>query len=433
MKKILFSMLAIITFQATLKAQLSWQALLGAPISWRCDDMYFLNPDKGWAVNPYYDYLFPNQYGRVFTTNDGGQTWSLLFDSSVTFIRSVGFADTLNGWFGNLGDPSLTSDTNYLYHTTDGGTTWSPVINVNGDVPKGICGISVVTDSVIYAYGRYFGPAVILKTIDKGQSWSSQNLDPMASGLVDGYFFTPDTGFITGTYGSPPRALILSTFDGGSTWQVRHQSLRDQEIVWKIVFPSRNIGYASIESDTDGGLTWQEKIFKTNGFYELQGIGFINDTIGWIGGDPLQPQTYKTEDGGNTWIADNTFGVQVPPYDTYPGYEMNRFRRFGDTLMYASGNTIYKLQTATGILSIDSNTGSISIYPNPTNGKFILEMEKMINDGVIEIFNLFGENIYRSVIKNEKPEIDISNQSSGIYFIRIKTNDSIFYQKIVKQ
>jgi len=432
--------------QSNLNAQYAWQALPNAPKSWRCDDMYFLNPMKGWVINPYYHNAFPMQYGRIFTTDDGGQTWQKLVDSSITFIRSIGFTDSLNGWFGNLGDSSVTSDTNFMYHSIDGGNTWSPVLNFTGPRPKGICGISIVNDTVIYAYGRYFGPAVLMKTMDGGQTWNSQSLDSIATGLVDGYFFDKDTGFVTGCYGSPPMAQILSTFDGGATWQVRHQSLRAQEIVWKISFPTRDTGYASIESgldnitnpDTtyylktiDGGITWQEYIFKTNGFYDMQGIGFINDTVGWIGGDSVD-STYKTTDGGNTWAVDNTFGVLTPPYNLE--FVINRFRRFGDTLMYASGNTVYKMQKGySGIPLINSPIDLINVYPNPSDGKYTVELNGKGNGAAVEVYNLVGELIYRSVIKNDKSEIDLSNNASGVYFTCIKTSDTIYYSKIIKE
>ena len=449
MKKYIILLLAIISIQTTLNAQWTWQALPNAPVSWRFDDMYFLNPQKGWAINPSYNYLFQNQYGRVFTTNDAGQTWTLLYDSSTTFIRSVGFADDLNGWFGNLGDSTATPDTNFLYQTTDGGSTWQAVTNVTGIKPKGICGISVVNDSIIYAYGRYYGPAVLMKTMDMGQSWITQSLSTQASGLIDGYFFGPDTGFITGTYGSPPKALILSTFDGGVSWQVRHQSLRNHEAVWKIVFPSRNIGYATIQSyldgvgaypdttyflkTTDGGLTWQEKIFKTNGFYELQGIGFINDSVGWVGGDCCWAFNYKTIDGGNNWFPDNSFGVQAPPYNVYGGYAINRFRKFGDSLMYASGNTIYKLQnTQTGISTSISNADSFITHPNPTRYNFTIRFPEEIKIGSVEVFTVLGERVFAEpIIRNLEKNINVENILSGIYIVKIFDGENVYSKKLI--
>lgn len=363
------------------QAQYYWEALPNAPITWRFDDMYFLNPQEGWAINPYYSYLTPNQYARVVHTTDGGQSWETLLDSSVTFIRSVGFADSQTGWFGNLGE--TTPDTNFLYQTTDGGHNWAAVTALAGPRPSGICGISVVTDSLVFAYGRYSGPAVIMRTQDKGQTWTSQSMDSVASGLVDGWFFDQDTGFVIGSYGNPvQKALILSTVDGGDTWQVRHQGQRDDEILWKVFFPSRMVGYVAVEGDidhigplpdtswvlktTDGGMTWHEKPVRTDAFYRLQGIGFINDQVGWAGGDCCLAVSFATTDGGDTWTPATGFGIQTPPYNTFHGYVLNRFRKFGDTLMYASGNTIYRMDTSSAVgLASPVATGGVELYPNP--------------------------------------------------------------------
>ncbi|MFN8398288.1 MAG: T9SS type A sorting domain-containing protein [Bacteroidia bacterium] len=378
-------------------AQYYWHALPNAPISWRLDDMYWLNPQEGWAINPYYSYLTPKQYARVLHTTDAGQTWDMLLDSSEIFIRSVGFADSQTGWFGNLGES--TPDTNFMYQTTDAGQNWTPVTQVAGPKPEGICGITVVTDSLTFAYGRYSGPSVIMRTQDKGQTWTSQSLDSIASGLVDGWFFDQDTGFVIGSYGSPlRRALILSTVDGGDTWQVRHQGQRDDEILWKVFFPSRMVGYASVQSDidhvgpspdsiwvlktTDGGLTWNEKSVRTFGFFKLQGIGFINDQVGWVGGDCCQATIFKTTDGGDTWAPTTGFGVQTPPYNTFHGFTLNRFRKFGDTLMYAAGNTVYKMDT-TATVGLDASPvgAEVMLYPNPANEGIGLRFKTLADAG----------------------------------------------------
>jgi photosystem II stability/assembly factor-like uncharacterized protein len=85
MKKIILLSLILI-LNNVMQAQ-NWQAISSAPTSWRFDEMYFLNPQKGWAINPVYNYLSPAQSGGVFTTNDGGASWQKIFDSSKTFIR----------------------------------------------------------------------------------------------------------------------------------------------------------------------------------------------------------------------------------------------------------------------------------------------------------------------------------------------------------
>ncbi|OJW79627.1 MAG: hypothetical protein BGO69_12930 [Bacteroidetes bacterium 46-16] len=217
-----FTAIAFLLIPLFCQAQYIWHELPNAPHSHRHDDMFFLNPQKGWVTNPYYNYQNPNQFGQVWTTNDGGTTWTKIFDSSTTFIRCVGFTDTQHGWFGNLEGLPYTPDTNFLYETADGGHTWSPVTHYTGFKPSGICGISVVTDSVVYAYGRYDGPACFMKTTDQGNSWVSTDMNSYAHGLVDGWFFSKDTGIVVGNVGSPSKTLILSTYDGGDSWQVRH-------------------------------------------------------------------------------------------------------------------------------------------------------------------------------------------------------------------
>jgi photosystem II stability/assembly factor-like uncharacterized protein len=415
-------------------AQYVWNPLPNAPRSWRIDDFYFLNPQEGWAINPDYSYLTPRQLARVMHTTDGGQSWETLLDSSETFIRSVGFADAQTGWFGNLGE--ITTDTNFLYATVDGGHTWSPVNNVVGPRPKGICGISVVTDSVTYAYGRYSSPGIILKTTDKGTSWVSQSLDSLADALVDGWFFGPDTGFVIGAIGMPRQAVVIGTVDGGASWQLQHAGSRLDEIGWKIFFPSRQVGYVAVEGNldhvgvppdttwifktTDGGQTWVEKPMRTNGFYYLQGIGFINDSVGWVGGDCCNPVCFKTQDGGDSWQQEFGLGVPTPPYSSFGGYSINRFRKFGDSLMYCSGNTVYKLQE--GVTGLSDPKPLIDVlYPNPSVGEHVLHFKAPLgSDAMLVICDMRGVVAMPPMPLQEGcKHVEIPHLPPGVYVYRL--------------
>ena len=148
------------------------------------------------------------------------------------YLRSLGFLDSLNGWVGTVFD-----DTAVLYRTTDGGTSWSLVQNIPEPRPKGICGISVVNDSDMYASGRFFGPARVIKTTDRGANWTSKDLSAHAGALVDCYFYSPDSGFVVGSSSSDydtGQAWVLFTSDGGNTWATRYAGNRSGELCWKI-------------------------------------------------------------------------------------------------------------------------------------------------------------------------------------------------------
>src|SRR5690606_29256452 len=128
----------------------------------------------------------------------------------------------------------------------------------------------------------------------------------------DVYFPHPDTGFAVGLTNeehSLSRGVVLATTDGGETWETRFTTTRTGEWSWKLSFPTRNTGYASLQRNsrspiyflktTDGGETWEEKLF-TSGYYFVQGIGFVDENTGWLGGNTAEP-AYQTTDGGETW------------------------------------------------------------------------------------------------------------------------------------
>jgi len=75
----------------------------------------------------------------------------------------------------------------------------------------------------------------------------------------------------------------------------------------------------------------------------------------------------------------------------------------------------------------------VIIYPNPNKGIFNMEIENMINDLEISVMNLTGQVIYtKSIVHfkgNLKREIDLTSQSKGIYFLRLRTAESIVIKK----
>ena len=80
---------------------------------------------------------------------------------------------------------------------------------------------------------------------------------------------------------------------------------------------------------------------------------------------------------------------------------------------------------------LDENYVYGKIYPNPNNGRFVVESQYQIHK--IEISNITGKIIYSEVAINKKIEnIDLSMEQKGVYFVKvflanksIKTNSLI--------
>jgi photosystem II stability/assembly factor-like uncharacterized protein len=357
---VLFALM-LFGLSTTLDGQ-TWQTLTNVPTTSRYNDAYFVTPTLGWIVNG---------VGQIFKTVDGGRSWQLQFQQSATHFRSVGFLDSLRGWAGNVGPGEFgATDSAVFYQTLDGGQNWQPLYTFNGPKPAGLCGMHVVNDSVVCAVGRVRGPAFFAKTIDAGNTWRSVDMSPYAAGLIDVYFFHPDTGFAVGLTNRThdnSSGVVLSTTDGGATWETRFITKRTGEWCWKISFPSRRTGYASLQRNSltpiyflktsDGGNTWEEKLFS-NAYYFVQGIGFLTEKLGWIGGSSSSSSGVETTDGGDTW------------HPAGFGSRLNRFRFVNDTLGYAVGREVYKYSNMPTRVAADNNELPFAFalaqnYPNP--------------------------------------------------------------------
>jgi hypothetical protein len=88
----------------------------------------------------------------------------------------------------------------------------------------------------------------------------------------------------------------------------------------------------------------------------------------------------------------------------------------------------------------DVQTSSYQIFPNPTKNEFRVLSSKF-NIQSIEIFDVMGRkvqsfefNVQSSETRNFKPEtLNISYMPSGVYFLRIQTENGVVMRKVVKQ
>lgn len=305
--------------RVTLTPDAKWQKLDTVAYRGKQDDIVFINPDLGWYVNG---------AGKIYKTTDGGKTWVEKLSKPGTFFRTIGFVDDKLGFAGNIGTdyfPGVT-DTTPLYQTLDGGDTWTVVGGIDGPVVKGLCAIDVIqtrfinsgvldSRTVIHAGGRVGGPAFLMRSLDGGKTWKSQDLSAHTKMILDVKFFNENEGFVMGASDADTaksNAIILATKDGGATWKRVYQSSRPFELTWKASFPTRKTGYVTIQSynpdkaasqrfvakTTDGGETWQEIPLVNDHSVRQFGVGFADELTGWVG---TTNGGYETRDGGATW------------------------------------------------------------------------------------------------------------------------------------
>jgi len=325
-----------------------WFQIPGAPVSptTRFEDVFFLDENQGWVL------LFQ---GALHRTLDGGASW-LHYDPGYTFLRSITFVSPTRGFIGTF------DESHPLLETSDGGVTWQDAPLPASPDLVGVCGLWAVNPLVVYGCGVYFGFPRVIKTTDGGETWQVFDLSSQAGSLIACYFTSPVEGFVAGGFGEYPnsRALVLHTNNGGASWTERYRGSLTREWCWKISFPSASVGYISLEKQyagtarvlktVDRGQTWIALDFPDE---NEQGVGFVSDEIGWIGG--VGNPTYITTDGGSSWQVDG-FGTNI-----------NRFQFLNAGLGYAVGKSVYKYETtvAVGTPGTADELSLLESVPNP--------------------------------------------------------------------
>lgn len=92
------------------------------------------------------------------------------------------------------------------------------------------------------------------------------------------------------------------------------------------------------------------------------------------------------------------------------------------------------ISTAAGINQL--NAASISLMPNPVKDMLTVNLSSVVGKVALSVTSSLGQVVYSSngaEIKNEKAVLNLSALKSGIYILKIESNDGVVLKKIVKE
>jgi hypothetical protein len=73
----------------------------------------------------------------------------------------------------------------------------------------------------------------------------------------------------------------------------------------------------------------------------------------------------------------------------------------------------------------------IAIYPNPTTSSSILQLNAQLKDAEVVIYDMLGKEIVRKKLTGNRMEIEKGSLESGVYFVRVSTEERQYVQKII--
>lgn len=204
------------------------------------------------------------------------------------------------------------------------------------------------------------------------------------------------------------------------------------------------IGSAIYFTANNGAANGHE-LWKTDGT-EL-GTVMVKDikTTGNGNSNPLYLRAYngklyflaqETGTTNNLWVSDGTaVGTQPITTATSAGALTKDLFLFNNELYFnyrESGlvaNSLHAYKDPTlSVNDFDLSESQVSLFPNPTNNYFEIESKETLTK--VEIYSIQGQIMKNFTTQNQ---YDISDLSSGVYFVKIKSNNNEIIKRIIKE
>ncbi len=393
--------------------------------------------------------------GTIFSIDTNGNSYRKLhdFDSlngchpygSVVLAGNTIYGMTLYGGKSNRGiifsmDSSGSSFKVLLnFNDTNGACPWGSLLFLNNKL------YGMVERGGTYNGGRLF-------SIDTNGSGFSDIFDFYIPGaLPTGSLIVSGKYFYGMTWGLGIVGNIFSIDTNGNNYKDLHDfqgelyndgsaPYGDLTLFGKKLFGMTSLGgfanWGTVFSiDTDGS---EYKILINNGGHQNGASPYGNLTLM---NNRLYGMTYADgiHYGGDIFSIDTNAGEYVDLYEfnsptgsspwgnlTSLGNLLYSMTTMGGT--YGDG-VIFKIDTGanvTGINELTQNSDAVKLFPNPSNGKFTIEVksEELKTKGKVEVFNMLGQEVYATPINppiQADFDLNMSSQPSGIYFYRVMT------------
>ncbi|MEI7981890.1 MAG: T9SS type A sorting domain-containing protein, partial [Bacteroidota bacterium] len=146
--------------------------------------------------------------------------------------------------------------------------------------------------------------------------------------------------------------------------------------------------------------------------------------------------SFLVQNGGSATLIAGQNIVFLPTVTVQNGGHLLAYITTTENFCGPQAKTIFTADETEKTLQPAGDQSFFTIYPNPTTGKFTLEMKT--DDGsrntTVQIYSTLGEMILRTTLTgNLKEVISLENYRPGIYFIKVVSGDKSATQKIIRQ
>lgn len=199
--------------------------------------------------------------------------------------------------------------------------------------------------------------------------------------------------------------------------------------------------------DEDGNVVYQKDNFQASTLYRdtlsfapgCYYLEFMDYDSVWDGGDGLS-WWFNTNNGyessGSIQLRniDPSQGIVLKSYN--PDFGNRIYQPFTVGYQLGQGPAKPSCQRPPHVNSIEDGLeeGSIQVYPNPTNGRFFIELDlERSNDVEVQVYDLTGalvhEEFHRDFFKGTL-SVNLAGQANGLYLVNIKVGSDFYTYKL---
>lgn len=145
--------------------------------------------------------------------------------------------------------------------------------------------------------------------------------------------------------------------------------------------------------------------------------------------------TFTVETGGSaTMIAGEKIQLLPGTLVHYQGYLRGYIAPTGPFCLTPSLPAV--VASVNEPVQVKMEPASFSTFPNPTAGKFTLELngETPVEPITVELYGMLGEKMFTEILSGERMhEFSLANNPAGVYFVRVISGNKTVSGKIIKQ
>ena len=128
-----------------------------------------------------------------------------------------------------------------------------------------------------------------------------------------------------------------------------------------------------------------------------------------------------------TWTSPATDEGEIKFYSASVAANGNGSNDSGD-------KTVTTSTAGNNALSIsEANRLDFKMYPNPSSATVNIQLSSGNDTASVDFYNMVGQLVYSKKVTSTNKEIDITSLNTGIYMLRVQTNNKIGVQQFIKE